>query len=332
MANQRLSNLELLRIVCMILIITGHVISRHSKAICLTDSDEIIRLFGLSFTSVSVNTFILISGYFGLNFKKVRLLELVLQTFFYSVSLLSVSVLLGWHTFAIQKDFIAFFPILTKQYWFVTCYLVLYVISPWLNMFIKNFDKQTYRRLLVVGFAIVYLWPTLSYLFNTAQFIGDAGFGIVNFCYLYLLGRYLNIHYCQKKSSSFYLRLYVLTSITLFILQFSLSYLLGFEFSSWISYNTIFVFIGAICLFLSFLGMSFQSQFVNFWAKPCLAVYLIHLSPYIWIRFCEVIGVSDYHGIRYIIFLIILPIIIYFACASIELFRLKVMGIIGVKR
>ncbi len=332
MANQRLSNLELLRIVCMILIITGHVISRHSKAICLTDSDEIIRLFGLSFTSVSVNTFILISGYFGLNFKKVRLLELVLQTFFYSVSLLAVSVLLGWHTFAIQKDFIAFFPILTKQYWFVTCYLVLYVISPWLNLFIKNFDKQTYRRLLVVGFAIVYFWPTLSYLFNTAQFIGDAGFGIVNFCYLYFLGRYLNIYNNQKKSSSFYLSLYVLTSIILFILQFSLSCLFGFEFSSWISYNTIFVFVGSICLFLSFLGMNFQSQFVNYWAKPCLAVYLIHLSPYIWVRFCEVIGISNYHGIHYIILLFILPIIIYFVCASIELCRIRIISKIGIKR
>ena len=74
----------------------------------------------MSLFSVAVNTFVLISGYFGIVFKKERFVKLIMQTFFYSVLLLFVSILLGWHTFDIRKDVFAFMPILTKQYWFIT--------------------------------------------------------------------------------------------------------------------------------------------------------------------------------------------------------------------
>ncbi len=297
----------------------------HKKGQELTNSIEIIRLFCLSFTSVAVNTFVIISGYFGINYKIERFIKLILQTFFYSACLLLVSSAIGWHTFDIKKDIFSFFPILTKQYWFVTSYVVLYVISPWLNLSIKNVDKKTYKQILIVGFIIIYVWPTFSYLFNTAQFIGDSGFGIVNFSYLYLLGRYLNMHYVQNHTSAFYFRGYILTGITLFICQYSLSWILGFEFTSWISYNTVFIFTGAIFLFLTFSNLNIQSNIINYWAQPCLAVYLIHLNPYVWKGVCETIGVRSFYGFQYLFLLMILPNIVYIVCAIIEIARLKIM-------
>ena len=323
MGKTRQSNIELLRIICMILIVMGHIILVHGEASDLTDGDEIIKLFGLSFTSVATNTFVLISGYFGLNFKIDRFIRLVFQTLFYSIVLLFVSILIGWHTFDFKKDIFAFFPILTKQYWFVTCYIILYVISPWLNLLIKQMDKKMYLQSLIIGFVIIYLWPTFSYLFNTAQFIGDSGYGIVNFSFLYILGRYLNIHHRQKHSSTFYFSLYIICCISLFICQYSLSLIFGFEFTSWISYNTVFILIGALCLFEVFRKVKLQSKIINYLAKPCLAVYLIHLNPYIWKSFCRTIGVSNYHGISYVLLLLLLPIFIYVICAIIDHCRIK---------
>lgn len=324
MVKTRQSNIELLRIICMILIVTGHIIKVHGRTSDLSDGDEIIKLIGISFTSVATNTFVLISGYFGLNFKIERLIRLVFQTLFYSLVLLSISIIIGWHSFDLKKDIFALFPILTKQYWFVTCYIILYVISPWLNLSIKHMDKKMYLQSLIIGFVIIYLWPTFSYLFNTAQFIGDSGYGIVNFSFLYILGRYLNLHHVQKHSSSFYFNLYFICCISLFICQYSLSWILGFEFTSWISYNTVFILFGALCLFEAFRNVKLQSNIINYFAKPCLAVYLIHLNPYIWNSFCKSIGVSNYHGFHYVLLLLSLPIIIYVTCAIIDLCRIKI--------
>ena len=321
MAKIRSSNFELLRICCMLMIIAGHIVLYHKTKYDIYEADEIIKLLCMSFFSVAVNTFILISGYFGILFKKERLIQLIIQTFTYSILLLLLSIAIGWHNLNIKKDIFAFFPILSKQYWFVTSYVVLYIISPWLNRWIGTLDKKDYKRLLILGFAIIYLWPTFSFLFNTRQFIGDCGYGIINFSYLYMLGRFFNLHYKDIHSSTQYLGGYFLSAIILFICQYSLSWILGFEFTSWISYNTVFILAGSVNLLLAFKNIHFTSNIVNYWAKPCLAVYLIHMSPYIWNGFCSAIGVPEFQGLNFIFLVLLLPIIIYFVCSSIEIGR-----------
>lgn len=85
--NTRQSNFELLRIVCMILIIAHHF-SVHSII-----PENISRLNRFIFDvfaiggKVAVNVFVLISGYFMVKskFKLQKLLMLIFQTFFYSI-------------------------------------------------------------------------------------------------------------------------------------------------------------------------------------------------------------------------------------------------------
>ena len=196
----RNSSIELLRIVCMLMIIGGHIIMEHHTEYNPLNIDFSISLFLRSAFAVAVNAFVLISGYFGINFKWNRLLKLDLQAIFYSVLLLVVSIGIGWHVFNLSRDFLLFFPILSKQYWFITCYAVLYVIAPLLNQWAASMDKALYKRLLILGAAIIYLWPTISYLFNAGQFINDSGYGIINFAYLYMLGYYLRHHYVGRAS------------------------------------------------------------------------------------------------------------------------------------
>lgn len=326
MVKNRLSNFEFLRIYCMLMIVAGHVILYHKTIFSIDSLDEIIKLLCLSLFSVAVNTFVLISGYFGLFYKKERLIRLIIQTFTYSVILLIISVIIGWHTFNLSKDLFALLPIFSKQYWFITCYVVLYIISPWLNRWIAALNTKDYKRFLILGFIIIYLWPTFSFLFNTSQFVGDCGYGIINFSYLYLLGRFLNLHYEDIHSAVQYFGGYFLSAIILFICQYSLSWILGFEFTSWISYNTVFILAGSICLLLAFKNIHFSSSIVNYWAKPCLAVYLIHMNPYIWDHFCKSIGLSEINGLRYLLLIILLPVIIYIVCAMVEICRLRIMS------
>ena len=323
---QRSSNFELLRICCMLMIIGGHIIMVHQAPFNLQNMDFPLELFLRGAFAVAVNTFVLISGYFGIRYKWQRLFSLDMQAVFYSLTLLLIAILLGWHTIDIKRDFLLFFPILSKQYWFITCYAVLYLISPLLNQWSNSLEKKNYRRLLLVGFIILYLWPTIGFLLNAPLFIEDAGYGIINFIYLYMLGQYIRYKYVDDQKVYKYCIGYTLSVFTLFLSQYGVSYLLGFEFSAWISYNTIFIFAGALFLFLVFKNVKISSAWINALAKPCLAVYFIHLHPFIWKPFCEMIGVSSFHGWRYLVLVLMLPIVIYLFCAAIEYLRILMFG------
>lgn len=220
-----------------------------------------------------------------------------------------------------KKDILVFFPIFSNQYWFVTTYIALYCIAPIINKAISSFDKENFAKGLLVGFILFYIWPTLAYLVNANQLVKDAGYGIVNFIYLYLLGRYIRLYYNDNDLSwKFYLGIYIISSLALFVSQYILSKILNFEFSSWLSYNTLFVFISAVSLFLLFKNLTLHSSIINKIAAPCLAVYLFHMAR--WNAFANFLQIQDARESIYIIMLIVYPILIYACGFIIETTRL----------
>lgn len=321
MSNKRASQFELLRIICMLLIIMNHMIMVHNDN---NEASTTISLLLRSFTRAAVDAFVIISGYFGIKFKAKKLAKLLTQTWFYSVtSFLLVVFLLNLQSFTINKDFLAFFPTFSRQYWFVTVYIGLYCISPFLNKFIESSSKKTLQKFLIVGVVLFYIWPTAAYLVNARHLVEDSGYGIVNFSYLYILGRYLNLHFIDKHNCSWHFRNYLIIGIVLFISQYIISHILGFEFSAWFSYDSIFVLIAAVSLFLCFKHLKIQSSKINALAAPCIAIYLFHYSPYVWDNFTNYIGLINAPIFLYITSVFSLPIIIYLLGVVIENIREK---------
>ena len=322
----RLSNFELLRIICMLMIVAGHIHNAHTIDFNLSNPDFVIPKFIKGFLCVAVNTFVLITGYWGIHFKFKKLMKMEIQIIFYSIMILFIMTLFGFHQIEIKRDFFYFLPVITKRYWFITCYITLFIISPFLNKIKDSLSISDYKKFLLGGFAIIYLWPTFNFLINAPNLIEDAGYGIVNFIYLYFLGDYIHRFFKTLRSWKFYFVLYFLFSSLLGIVQFLLSKILGFNFSSYISYNTFFILAASISLFIAFSKMHFQSYWINKIAKPCSAVYLIHLHPLLWSNFCIFIGVKNFHGLSFLLLLIWLPIFIYLACFCIETIRTSCFG------
>lgn len=318
----RNSNLELLRILCMLFIVLGHISGKHRGGLNFSSFDYWVDFAVMPFVCVAVNSFVLISGYWGIKFKMERLLKLNLQTWFYSVLIFWVTFILGWHSFSLTKDLGVFIPIFSKQYWFITAYVALYLLSPILNFFSTSLSKNNFKVFLGIGFILFYVWPTGSFLINTGQLVDDAGYGIVNFSYLYLLGRYIRLYYIGKQEKKYYLLGYFCCSTLCFLGQLSLSWGLGFEFTSWYSYNTIFIWGGSVCLFLYFSRLNVQSTLINDLAKSCLAVYLIHMGPGLWTRLCHELNLIEYSGGEYVFLLILSPVLIYLLCAIIDRIRI----------
>lgn len=82
--NNRCANFEVLRIVIMLLIIIGHIMMYSAKLDKVGTVEYYITNAVRSFTMVAVNTFVLITGYFGTDRKWRKLLGLDLKVCFYT--------------------------------------------------------------------------------------------------------------------------------------------------------------------------------------------------------------------------------------------------------
>ena len=159
--KQRDSSLELLRIVSMLLIIVHHYavhgfLLKGEFAIFPLTLNKLIILFLSLGGKVGVNCFVLISSYYLVDSKiKLRkILEIFLKVIFYSwivlllLYILKYNYLIAGGSIIIIKEFIKAILSPLKGYWFISCYLLLYISSPVLNKLINQLDKNEFKILI----------------------------------------------------------------------------------------------------------------------------------------------------------------------------------------
>ena len=321
--KQRQSNFELLRILCALMIIAGHVMMLHGSGVWGSFSLSVELLLNPWF-ACAVNSFVLLSGYFGIRTNAKKLWQMNDMVTFYSVMLLGVACAWGGHLLDVKRDFMYLFPVLTKRYWFITIYFALSLLAPALNAFVEEVDRALLKKTIWIGICLFVGVPTLGYLLNFNAIAEDAGYGIVSFCLLYLIGRYWRLYdVLARFARTTYLLTYVGCMFGCSLFQWGYSYLLGFPFTSFISYNTIFIFVGSLAFFGFFSKLDIGSnRFINWLSSFCLCSYVIHLHPLTFpLFFGEVLHVPEMEGWIYIGAIFILPILVYLACALIETIR-----------
>lgn len=310
---KRYSNFELLRIILMLLIISEHIISYSNTLLLYNSVEYYISNILMPFCAPAVNIFILISGYFGIKLKQEKLIKIDLRVIFYTWFMFLIGVLFKIHKINIIKDVLLILPVITKQYWFITIYIVLCILSPFINSFLKNLSKEYLEKFLITGFVLFYLISTFCFLVNSEQIVNDAGYGIINFIYIYSLGYYIKNYYKDKHSANFYICMYFLTSISIFISNQTISKILELYFNSFISYNTIFVLLQSYFLFMAFKNIKLGNiKIINKIASKCLIVYIIHMNPTVSTYFFEnILKVNKLSGANLILGILIFPFIIY---------------------
>lgn len=278
----RQSNIELLRIIAMLMVITLHVCNAFGSWMVPRITAHPFHWLGIIFTNTAcigcVDIFVLITGWFGTNFKFNGALKLVFQVIFTASCMFLLLWAMGyqlpnnWHYY-VQAYW---------SYWFACSYLVLYLLTPALNAFIQQTDERGLRVFLLTFYAFV---VPLSYFFND---IGR-GFSAVSFVGLYLLGRYLRLYlsprlgekYSKWKLASIWIGISVLICATLWTCtltsQTATTYLVNILFA----YTNPLVIIASSALLLCFARMKFQSYVVNWLALGSFAAYLVHQQLYV---------------------------------------------------
>ena len=191
--KERLSNIELLRLLAMFLVLVVHADffslgTPTQEDVISTPASAFFRFFFESLSIVCVNVFVLISGWFGIRPSAKGFCNFIFQCLFFLVGIYIVVLIFGLTSLSAKG--IAGCLVLLKWNWFIKAYMGLYILSPVLNTFINNTEKKTFKKVLISFFAFQTIYSWVS---DGAAFF-ENGYSTLSFMGLYLLARYTKIY------------------------------------------------------------------------------------------------------------------------------------------
>ena len=243
---------------------------------------------------VGVNVYVLISGYFlcTSSFKMSKAIRVVRETFIFSVLIFTGMAVLERTDGSLAGLFQSVFPVYLSTYWFITVYILLFLLSPYLNILINQFSKKEYEKFLFLLFMVNCVW---QFFHPLASFGVNGGYSIVHFIFLYFVAGYLRHHgtFVSSLNKGIYLSVYILIgAVTALMLQ--QAWQLPFKL---LTYNSPITVVMSLALFLFFSKLSFVSRPINAISGYVLGVYLIHEHPLIrqrlWANVMEWINVRN---------------------------------------
>lgn len=283
----RSSNLELLRILCMLLIIGDHLTGQSGIADYTTlPSSFAFCLIGCG-SRIACSVFVLIGGWFLCEqpYKTRRPLSLWLSLWLYTVPVTLLCKLAGLDVSWGALRWAAF-PASTRQLWFISDYLLLLLCVPLLNRLLRRLSRPAHRGLLAVLAVPLIVYPTL---FGENGAVSDTAW---MFLYEYLLIAYLRrwpdnrlAHLLQHRAAALGLGLGLplLNTILRAVLE-TRGLTDGKAFQYMAYYRTALGalpnLLAALALFYLFKGLDLGCvRWVNALAGTTLGVYILHQVP-----------------------------------------------------
>lgn len=275
----RNSNIELLRIICMIIIIASHYASHgeFNFAPEITSFNKTLinclRIGG----KVGVNCFVMIFAYFQINkdMRVNKVIKLCAQVWCYVVLMCIIKMLCGYYSEGFYDSDKLILPICKNISWFATIYIVVYILSPYLNKGLKSLSKKEYQGLIA---AEVLLWILPSSILG--QNLGSNA--LTHFFMFYTIGAYMKL-YSSKVSENCKLGIYM-TVIGLILCLEYISIICCENFDNYegaiiniTNANSITIVILSIGMFITFKNLKIKyNKVINIVASTVFGIYLFH--------------------------------------------------------
>ena len=329
--TKRLANIELLRIISMFLIVMTHYIGRGGV---VAAAQPLSGIYGVTtvidaIEIIAVDVYILISGYVlaESTFKYKRLVDIVLQVSSISVGFYILMLLFGEISFSVSGCVCAVFPILTEQYWFVSVYVGLYILVPFINKGLHALTKKQHLNLCI-------LLVLMFSLYLPSKMLGQNGYGIAWMATMYIVGAYLRMHYKPgDKLHMKHVALWIIPTVLLVASRYGIllcGKLISLDTSAYDKWffknNSVLVAWAAVAFFVIFLHIRIKriavEKVINFAGPLTFGVYLIHNNPSLRGWMWEFINPVSFMNELYFVPLSILIVGVIFAlCTILEFIR-----------
>jgi len=221
MNSRRLHGLSVLRIISMLGIVGLHVLNAGGAFARenLTSLTELPLSVLYIFCAASVNTFAMLTGYLYAdkpNVKYKNIVRLIFTVLFYSAAITALFAVFRREVFDSVKDVIKYLlPPLAGRFWYITCYVLLFVLIPFLNKLIDSLSLRSFRLLVILSLIFTSVLPT----FLLTDFFGlSRGYCTAWLIVCYLVGAYIK-RSKHDVSVRFLLMLYALCAVAVTVLS-----------------------------------------------------------------------------------------------------------------
>lgn len=329
----RRSNLELYRIIVMLLIVSHHYVVNSGLLEVMEQnplSSHSIYLYLLGmWGKTGINCFVLITGYFMCKSHITcrKYLKLLLEVIFYNIVCWIAFTISSYEPFSLIGMAKSLVPIvgLSSEY-FTSCFLVFYLFIPFLNILIGNLDKQKHILLLVLCLAAYTILPVIPKFHVTFNYV-------TWFCILYFISSYIRMYgFCEKLKSFHWgiitLVLMLLSVVSvLFMLFVHVQYgihLMPYRFVA--DSNMVFAVLVSISSFMFFNGLSVkQSKLINVVSASTFGVLCIHansdtMRSWLWKDTLDNVG--QYSDANLVAISILSILAVFFTCVVLDFIRI----------
>lgn len=191
--GERSSNLELFRIISMLVIVAHHYVVNSGLLEMVYNSQDIggndifLLFFGWG-GKTAINGFILITGYFmcksNITIRKFG--RLIGEKYFYTIVLFVIFLLTGYTAFELKEFVKALLPTTSVTDNFTGCFLIFYLFIPFINKLLQALSEKEHITLVGLCILIYTVFPSLHI---------DVRFNYVTwFVILYIIAAYVRMY------------------------------------------------------------------------------------------------------------------------------------------
>lgn len=332
----RNSSVELFRIISMLIIIAHHYVVNSglleviNESNHLEENDIFLLLFGWG-GKTGINCFILVTGYYMCTSKITlkKYIKLLSERYFYAIVFFFIFLVTGYMTFSI-KDFLkVLIPFFNISDGFVSCFLLFYLLIPFLNKLIRVLNEKEHAILLLILLFIYTILPSFMKATVTFNYV-------TWFCVLYFIASFLRLYSKKRMENT---RLWAALTIISLLLSWTsvvlFAYIGKIIKNTEITYflvsdsNKVLALTTGITAFMLFKNIKLkQHKWINLIASSTFGVLLIHansdaMRQWLWKDMLQ--NVTFYNSSYLILHAIISVLVVFVVCTIIDQIRIKLI-------
>lgn len=329
--KERNSNIELYRIIVMLLIVMHHYVVNSGLLdemfkTPLAPESIFLYLFGM-WGKTGINCFVLITGYFmcksSISLRK--FVKLLLQIELYNILFGCIFLYTGHISLSVSSLIQIVNPIPSVNTGFTSCFLLFYLFIPFLNILLNNLSKSQHLLLVILCLGIYTMLGTVPWISVILNYI-------TWFCILYVVASYIRLYGIWRSEDKMFwggasLVLIIISVLSvLMMLSWGISSGVRLDWSLVMFFvsdsNKLLAFLVSISTFMFIKNIHIrQSKWINTIASCTFGVLLIHansdaMRQWLWKDTCDNVGF--FHSSMIYVHALCVPIIVFIACTIID--------------